>query len=149
MVALCNVYWDVIRCPFSRGGLRLRSAVLTTNAARLDELGSQPPRDPETSICGGSDFARVVPPVCCRTPKLQQRERQAFPWTYVAEGLRPLVLGPQALAADVFKRSQTTSINAFNTLQRDLEGDTKPVERLTQDEDSLVRHLLAHPVLSS
>ena len=55
--------------PFSRGGLGLRSAVLTANARVLGQLGGQSPHDPkETSSGGGSDFARVVSATCCWIP---------------------------------------------------------------------------------
>ena len=58
----CNMCWDVVSLPFSRGGLGLRSAVLTTNAAYWASWAE------ETSSGGGSDFARDVSATCCRIP---------------------------------------------------------------------------------
>ena len=65
----CNMYWDVISLPFSRGGLGLRSTVLTTNAAFWASFGGQPPHDAEaTFVCGKSDFAGVVSSTRGRIP---------------------------------------------------------------------------------
>ena len=60
-----HMFWDVVSLPFSRGGLELRSAVLTTQ-------GRQPPDDSkEAPKRGRPDFARTVTQEhswfpCCR-----------------------------------------------------------------------------------
>ena len=64
----------------------------------LGPLGGQPPHDPkETSVCGGSDFARVVAGLHIAAVGVAREELVpvAPSLTRLAEGLRPVVLDPE------------------------------------------------------
>ena len=101
----CNMYWDVVSFPFSRGGLGLRSTVLTTNAAFwgswADSLHMIQKRHPSVA---GQNLQELSHPhmagfhLAAAQTAREELVRDGFvalAWESLAEGLRPMSLDPE------------------------------------------------------
>ena len=101
----CNIYWDVVSLPFSRGGLGLQSTVLTTDAAFwaswADSLHKIQKRHPPV---GGQILQELSHPhvagfhLAAAQTAREELVRDGFlapAWESLAEGLRPMSLDPE------------------------------------------------------